>query len=57
LRRHTNRSRVTGYSNQNQLEIQRYEPDIIEKDLCLFFSPEWLEHPAKETRLIKEREK
>ncbi len=34
-----------------------YEPDVIEKDLCTLFSPEWLEHAAKETGLIKRERK
>ncbi len=38
-------------------EIPPYEPDIIEKDLCTLFSPEWLEHAAKETGLIKRERK
>jgi len=38
-------------------EIPPYEPDIIEKDLCTFFSPEWLKQTAKETGLIKRERK
>ncbi|MBW6481213.1 MAG: IS4 family transposase [Bacteroidales bacterium] len=34
-----------------------YEPDVIEKDLCTFFSPEWLKQAAKETGLIKRERK
>ena len=34
-----------------------YEPDVIEKDLCTLFSPEWLEQAARETGLIKRERK
>jgi len=38
-------------------KIPPYEPDVIEKDLCTFFSPEWLKQAAKETGLIKRERK
>lgn len=34
-----------------------YEPDVIEKDLCSVFSPEWLEQAARETGLVKRERK
>ena len=34
-----------------------YEPDVVEKDLCTVFSPEWLEQAARETGLIKRERK
>jgi IS4 transposase len=38
-------------------KIPYYDPCIIEKDLCTLFSPEWLEHAARETGLIKRERK
>ncbi len=38
-------------------KIPPYEPDVIEKDLCTLFSPEWLEYAARETGLIKRERK
>ncbi len=32
---------------------QSWEPDVIEKDICTAFSPEWLRKTAQETGLIK----
>ncbi|MDJ1423116.1 MAG: IS4 family transposase [Candidatus Methanoperedens sp.] len=34
-------------------EYLSYDPQVIEKDLCNVFSPEWLEYAARETGLIK----
>jgi putative transposase len=36
---------------------QSWEPDVIEKDLCTAFSPEWLRKTAQETGLIKRERK
>jgi putative transposase len=36
---------------------QPWEPNIIEKDLCTAFSPEWLRKTAQETGLIKRERK
>ena len=38
-------------------ESLSYDPQLIEKDLCMVFSPEWLEHAARETGLIKRERK
>ena len=38
-------------------ESLSYDPQVIEKDLCTVFSPEWLEHAARETGLIKRERK
>lgn len=38
-------------------EIPPYVPDVIEKDLCTLFPPEWLKQAAKETGLIKRERK
>lgn len=40
-----------------ETKIPPYEPDVIEKDLCTLFSPEWLEYAARETGLIKRERK
>ncbi len=39
------------------MKMPPYDPDIIEKDLCTLFSPEWLEYAARETGLIKRERK
>ncbi len=44
-------------TKESNPEIPPYEPDVIEKDLCTFFSPEWLKQAAKETGLIKRERK
>jgi IS4 transposase len=44
-------------TQESNTEILPYEPDVIEKDLCTFFSPEWLKQAAKETGLIKRERK
>jgi IS4 transposase len=44
-------------TKESNTEIPPYEPDVIEKDLCTFFSPEWLEQTARETGLIKRERK
>ncbi len=36
---------------------QSWEPNVIEKDLCTVFSPEWLRKTAQETGLIKRERK
>ena len=38
-------------------KYQSYDPQVIEKDLCSVFSPEWLEYAARETGLIKRERK
>lgn len=38
-------------------ESLSYDPQVIEKDLCTVFSPEWLEQAARETGLIKRERK
>src|SRR5574341_616012 len=38
-------------------ESLSYDPQVIEKDLCTVFSPEWLERAARETGLIKRERK
>ncbi|MDJ1421944.1 MAG: IS4 family transposase [Candidatus Methanoperedens sp.] len=38
-------------------EYLSYDPQVIEKDLCNVFSPEWLEYAARETGLIKRERK
>lgn len=38
-------------------KYQSYDPQVIEKDLCTVFSPEWLEYAARETGLIKRERK
>jgi len=42
---------------ESNTEVPPYEPDVIEKDLCTLFSPEWLEYAARETGLIKRERK
>ena len=44
-------------TKESNTKIPPYEPDLIEKDLCTFFSPEWLKQAAKETGLIKRERK
>jgi len=41
----------------SKTKVPSYEPDIIEKDLCTLFPPEWLKKAAKETGLIKRERK
>ena len=38
-------------------KIPSYDSEIIEKDLCTLFSPEWLKQTAIETGLIKRERK
>jgi len=40
-------------SKKSNPKIPAYEPDVIEKDLCTFFSPEWLENAGRKSGLIK----
>jgi len=42
---------------ESNTEVPPYEPDVIEKDLCTLFSPEWLKQTAIETGLIKRERK
>ncbi len=44
---------LKGTANKNQ----SWEKDVIEKDLCTVFSPEWLRKTAQETGLIKRERK
>lgn len=44
-------------SKKTTKKAQSYDQNIIEKELCTVFSPEWLEKTAKETGLIKRERK
>ncbi len=44
-------------NKETEGKVPSYEPDVVEKELYKVFSPEWLEHAAEETGLIKRERK